>query len=69
MVYIASDHGGYDLKKSVIKHLQTTKIDVTDIGPFEKDPDDDYPDYVFLLHKKCLRILVLTKVSLFAEMA
>lgn len=43
-VYIASDHGGFEVKKSIVESLQD-KYEVLDLGPFELDPEDDYPDY------------------------
>lgn len=42
-IYIGSDHGGYDLKQAVKKHLDEKGIDYTDLGCFSNDPVD-YPD-------------------------
>lgn len=46
-VYIASDHGGFKLKESIIEYLKDMQnaYEVTDLGPFEFDPNDDYPIY------------------------
>ncbi|MBO5772877.1 MAG: ribose 5-phosphate isomerase B [Clostridia bacterium] len=42
-ISIASDHGGFDLKQSVIDHLlENEEIEVTDCGTFGKD-SCDYP--------------------------
>lgn len=41
---IGSDHAGFDLKESVIKHLKNKGIEVIDFGPFN-DERADYPDY------------------------
>ncbi len=41
---IASDHGGFDLKKSVIADLLNTGWEVDDLGPYSGD-SVDYPDY------------------------
>lgn len=41
MIYIASDHQGYKLKQEIKK----TYKDIKDLGPFEYNKDDDYPDY------------------------
>lgn len=41
---IASDHGGFELKESIISHLLKNNWDVDDLGPHNKDPVD-YPDY------------------------
>ena len=42
MIAIGSDHGGYDLKMSVIAHLEERGIDVRDIGCYDKS-SCDYP--------------------------
>ncbi|MGL4662787.1 MAG: ribose 5-phosphate isomerase B [Culicoidibacterales bacterium] len=41
---IASDHGGLNLKKSLIDELSTLGYEVTDFGPNEP-ASVDYPDY------------------------
>lgn len=41
-VAIGSDHGGFDLKESVIKHLEETGVEVKDVGCYSKD-SCDYP--------------------------
>jgi ribose 5-phosphate isomerase B len=43
-IAIASDHGGYDLKESIIAHLLNTSLDVDDLGSHKGD-SVDYPDY------------------------
>ena len=45
---IASDHGGFELKESIISHLLKNNWDVDDLGPHNKD-SVDYPDYVIKL--------------------
>lgn len=45
-VYIASDHGGFKLKNELIDYLKgLNNYDTEDLGPYELDPDDDYPIY------------------------
>ncbi len=41
---IASDHGGFELKESIISHLLKNNWDVDDLGPHNED-SVDYPDY------------------------
>ena len=41
-IAIGSDHGGYELKASIIKFLQDEKYDVKDMGTHSKD-SCDYP--------------------------
>ncbi len=43
-IAIGSDHAGFDLKESVIKHLKNKGVEVKDFGPFNDDRAD-YPDY------------------------
>lgn len=53
MLYIASDHGGFELKKQLFAYLTTQlKKEVEDLGPHTLEPEDDYPDYAFQLGKK-----------------
>ncbi|WBB95571.1 MULTISPECIES: ribose-5-phosphate isomerase [unclassified Solwaraspora] len=47
-VYLAADHAGYELKVHLVNHLAKQGYEVTDVGPHEFDPDDDYP--AFCLH-------------------
>jgi ribose 5-phosphate isomerase B len=46
MVVLASDHAGFELKKFIIQKLVEQNILMCDIGPFELDPQDDYPDFI-----------------------
>lgn len=55
-IYIASDHGGFNLKKQLVyvlvANLDFTGIVVNDLGPDTLDEDDDYPDYAFKVAEK-----------------
>lgn len=52
-LYIASDHGGYALKKRLIRFIENELgRTVTDLGPEQHVEDDDYTDYAFPLAKK-----------------
>lgn len=42
---IASDHAGFKLKQEVRDYLANACHDVIDLGAFQIDPLDDYPDY------------------------
>ena len=42
MIAIGSDHGGYDLKEQVIRHLEEKGLDVNDKGCYDKN-SCDYP--------------------------
>lgn len=65
-IAIGADHGGFDLKETIKKHLQDTGFSVTDFGAYAKDPADDYPDVALPVarsvaaHKHDLGILICT---------
>ena len=44
MIAIGCDHGGYDLKEYVKKHLEGQGIEVKDVGCYDKK-SCDYPIY------------------------
>jgi len=52
MIYLASDHAGFELKEKIEAFLRSSGYDVEDLGPHELDPDDDYPDLVYPAAKK-----------------
>jgi RpiB/LacA/LacB family sugar-phosphate isomerase len=52
MIYITSDHGGFRLKQRIIEYFKRVGLEISDEGPFELVPDDDYPDYVTPVMKK-----------------
>ncbi len=52
MLYIASDHAGFQLKKEVIRYLKThLNKEVEDMGPTAFVETDDFPDYAIPLAK------------------
>ncbi|OGN07262.1 MAG: ribose-5-phosphate isomerase [Candidatus Wildermuthbacteria bacterium RIFCSPLOWO2_01_FULL_48_29] len=46
MIYLASDHAGYQLKEAIKKHLSERSFVVEDCGAFTYDENDDYPDFI-----------------------
>lgn len=46
MIYIGSDHAGYELKEKLKIFLKELDYEVTDKGAFSLNKDDDYPDFV-----------------------
>lgn len=44
MIAIGSDHGGFDLKEQVKKHLEERGFEVKDFGCYDKS-SVDYPDF------------------------
>lgn len=49
MIYIASDHGGYELKTQIIEYIRTSKQFISDLGNDIYDSDDDYVDFAAIL--------------------
>jgi ribose 5-phosphate isomerase B len=47
MIYLGSDHAGFELKEDIARVLEESNQEFVDLGPEELDPDDDYPDYAF----------------------
>ena len=45
-IYIAADHAGFYLKKQLIQYLELKGYEVEDVGAFEMDEQDDYPDFI-----------------------
>jgi ribose 5-phosphate isomerase B len=45
-VGVATDHGGFALKEELVKKLREAGHEVIDVGAYQLDPADDYPDYV-----------------------
>jgi ribose 5-phosphate isomerase B len=52
MIFIASDHRGFKLKNQLIEFLKLTGREISDLGPFEFDENDDYTDYAAAVAEK-----------------
>lgn len=46
MIYIGSDHAGFELKEKIKGWLKEWGYEFEDMGPFSFDPQDDYPDFI-----------------------
>ena len=57
-IAIASDHGGFDLKESVIYSMREKGLEIDDLGP-SNDDSVDYPDYGI----KLAQVIVEQKVE------
>lgn len=51
-VYLASDHAGFALKNTLTQFLLAAGHEAVDLGPFELNPTDDYPDFITPLAQK-----------------
>jgi len=55
---VAADHGGYILKKPILKALRDSGHEVQDFGAFQLDQEDDFPDFVTPLAQAVARGVV-----------
>ncbi|MFA5773277.1 MAG: RpiB/LacA/LacB family sugar-phosphate isomerase [Candidatus Paceibacterota bacterium] len=46
VIYIGSDHAGYELKEKLKIFLKEIGYEVIDKGAFKLDNEDDYPDFI-----------------------
>ena len=52
-LFIAADHGGYQLKKRLVRYVQNElNLEIEDLGAHEYVETDDYPDYAIPLAQK-----------------
>lgn len=58
MIYIASDHAGFEMKGEIIKLLIKMNLKYVDIGAHEYHEKDDYPDFIIPAAKKVAENLV-----------
>jgi ribose 5-phosphate isomerase B len=48
-ISIGADHAGFEMKKMLIEFMEKLGHTVHDVGTFEPDKPDDYPDYAILV--------------------
>lgn len=51
-VFLASDHAGFDLKNKIKIFLSTQNYQIEDMGDFQKQENDDYPQFIALAAEK-----------------
>lgn len=44
-IFIGADHRGYNLKNEIIEYLHEKDIRIEDLGAYDYNPEDDYPDF------------------------
>ncbi len=44
-IFIGADHRGLELKNALLEYLHEKNIRIEDLGAYEHDPLDDYPDF------------------------
>jgi len=60
LIFLASDHAGFKLKEKIKRYLKKIGLSFEDIGPFNLDKNDDYPDFII----PCAEKVAKTKNSL-----
>ena len=50
-VALASDHGGFELKKKLFSWLKENNYDIIDLGNKDYDSLDDFPDFAEIISK------------------
>lgn len=51
MIYIASDHAGFEMKEKLKAYLAELGHQAEDMGAFYYDEQDDYPDFILSVAK------------------
>ncbi len=51
-VFVAADHRGFQLKEKIKQKLEEKGVEVTDLGAFEYNMEDDYVEYALKLGEK-----------------
>lgn len=44
-IFIGADHRGFDMKNKLMEYLQEKNIRIEDMGNYQYDPLDDFPDF------------------------
>lgn len=52
MIYLCSDHRGFDLKEKLKRWLKDKRYEFEDLGNMVLDQEDDFPDFVVKVAKK-----------------
>lgn len=56
MMYIASDHAGYQLKKYLVEQFaKNLKLEIRDLGPAKYEEEDDFPDFAIPLAREVVK--------------
>ncbi len=55
MIYIGSDHAGYELKEKLKIYIQELGYQIDDKGAFALHNEDDYPDFVKLVAQAVIK--------------
>lgn len=45
-IFIGTDHAGFELKQALASYLKELEYDIEDMGAYEFNNEDDYPDFI-----------------------
>lgn len=51
-ILISADHGGYELKNKLVAWIKENQFKIEDLGNYDFDSADDYPDFAEKVAKK-----------------
>ena len=54
-IYLGADHAGFELKEKIKEFLSKKNIYFEDLGCYNADSKDDYPDFAFKVGEKVIR--------------
>lgn len=63
MIYLGTDHAGFELKEKVKMFLQEKGHEVADLGAYQLNNEDDYPDFILPVARAVAHDLVQGKES------
>ncbi len=52
MIYLGSDHGGFELKQELKAYLEAEGVQTEDLGALSLNPTDDYTDFIIPVAEK-----------------
>ena|SRR3989344_144079 len=52
MIYLGSDHGGFEFKEQIKQYLAEKGIRIEDMGAHNLNPTDDYTDFIIPVSEK-----------------
>lgn len=52
MIYLTSDHGGFEAKQRIAEYLKAEKYEHIDLGAQKSNANDDYPDYAGIMARQ-----------------
>ena len=54
-IYLGADHAGFELKEKIKNWLEKHQFEYQDMGNFQLDPHDDYPDFAAVVARRVAR--------------